>query len=318
MPAAPGAPNQMMGGQQRFPHQQPQVMMGAPQGQMPNPMFMQGQMPGGQGQFPPGYRGGNQQYRQKAGGPGFPGGPPQMVGGGPQMFAQMPMGGMPGAMNMGPGAMGLGGPMPGGGPGGAPPAKREFPVHSLYIGNLSPKTFDLDLYKFFKSRGYAIAGVKVMFSKESRQSRGYGYLNFYAAEEAERCLEGMNNAVIDGKQIVLSKKKDKDFDSKANVLVKNLPKEMDQNALKKLFDEFGTIKSAKLEVFASGESRGFGYVQFETPESARDAIAKLHGTEHGGSKLDVLPHVKKDEREDVGENYTNLFVQNLPQDYTDA
>jgi hypothetical protein len=37
----------------------------------------------------------------------------------------------------------------------------------------------------------------------------------------------MNNAVIDGKQIVLSKKKDKDFDSKANILVKNLPKDMD-------------------------------------------------------------------------------------------
>jgi polyadenylate-binding protein len=224
------------------------------------------------------------------------------------MFAGMPGGGMPGAMGMGPGGMGLAGPVPGGGPGGAPPAKREFPVHSLYIGNLSPKTFDLDLYKFFKARGYAIAGVKVMFSKESRQSRGYGYLNFYAAEEAERCLEGMNNAVIDGKQIVLSKKKDKDFDSKANVLVKNLPKEMDQSALTKLFAEFGTIKSAKLEVFASGESRGFGYVQFETPDSAQSAISKLHGSEHGGSKLDVLPHVKKDEREDVGENYTNLFV----------
>lgn len=83
--------------------------------------------------------------------------------------------------------------------GGAPPAKRDFLVHSLYIGNLSSKTFDLDLYKFFKSNGYAIAGVKVMFNKESRQSRGYGYLNFYAVEEAERCLEGMNNAVIDGK-----------------------------------------------------------------------------------------------------------------------
>lgn len=38
-----------------------------------------------------------------------------------------------------------------------------------------------------------------MFSKESKQSRGYGYLNFYSDEEAQRCLEGMNNAVIDGK-----------------------------------------------------------------------------------------------------------------------
>jgi len=37
-----------------------------------------------------------------------------------------------------------------------------------------------------------------------------------------------------------------------------------------------------------------------------------------GNKIDVLNHVKKDEREDVGENYTNLFVQNLPGDFSDA
>jgi len=115
------------------------------------------------------------------------------------MFATVPMGGMPAVMNMGMGPMSMGGQLQNGMPGGAPPAKRDFLVHSLYIGNLSSKTFDLDLYKFFKSHGYAIAGVKVMFNKESRQSRGYGYLNFYAVEEAERCLEGMNNAVIDGK-----------------------------------------------------------------------------------------------------------------------
>jgi len=39
------------------------------------------------------------------------------------------------------------------------------------------------------------------------------------------------NAVIDGKQIVLNKKKDSDFDSKANLLVRNLPKELDQKGL---------------------------------------------------------------------------------------
>jgi RNA recognition motif-containing protein len=93
----------------------------------------------------------------------------------------------------------MGGQMQTQAPGGAPPVKREFMGYSLYIGNLSPKTFDLDLYKYFKAQGYAIAGVKVMFSKESRQSRGYGYLNFYSDEEAQRCLDGMNNAVIDAK-----------------------------------------------------------------------------------------------------------------------
>jgi polyadenylate-binding protein len=195
--------------------------------------------------------------------------------------------------------------------------KKEFMGVSLYIGNLSPKTFDLDLYKHFKSKGYAIAGVKVMFSKESRQSRGYGYLNFYADEEAQRCLEEMNNAVIDGKQIVLSKKKDKDFDSKANVLVRNLPKEMDQKGLSDLFSKYGNIKSAKLEVFQDGQSRGFGYIQFETQESAEKAIKELNNSNQHGKKIEVQCHVKKEDREEQGEKYTNLFIQNLPHDFSD-
>lgn len=45
----------------------------------------------------------------------------------------------------------------------------------------------------------------------------------------------MNNATIDGKQIVLNKKKDSDFDLKANLVVRNLPKEMNQKELSDLF-----------------------------------------------------------------------------------
>jgi len=65
---------------------------------------------------------------------------------------------------------------------------------------------------------------------------------------------------VDGRQIVLNKKKDSDFDSKANILVRNLPKEIDQKEMSNLFTKYGPVKSCKLEVFANGESRGFGYV----------------------------------------------------------
>lgn len=99
-----------------------------------------------------------------------------------------------------------------------------------------------------------------MFDNESKRSKGFGYLNFYSEEEALRCLEEMNNALIDGKQVILNKKNDSTFDSKANILVRNLPKETDQKELRGLFVEFGNIKSCKLEVYGTGVSRGFGYI----------------------------------------------------------
>lgn len=88
-----------------------------------------------------------------------------------------------------------------------------------------------------------------MFQQETSRSKGFGYLNFNDQEEAERCLREMNNAVIDSKAIVLNKKKDSDFDTKANLIVKNLPKEMTQKELNEMFGAFGQIGSCKLETF---------------------------------------------------------------------
>lgn len=127
----------------------------------------------------------------------------------------------------------------------------------------------------------------------------------------------MNNETINGKQIVLNKKKEQDFDSKANIIVRNLPKNMDQKGLMELFQQYGKIGSCKLEVFTDGNSRGFGYVQFLEQKSADDAIAALKNKMIGENVISVAIHSKKDEREAQSEKFTNLFVRNLPTNYTE-
>lgn len=51
----------------------------------------------------------------------------------------------------------------------APQRRERNTYHSLYIGNLSKETYDLDLYKFFTSRNYKVQSAKVMFDKESNK-----------------------------------------------------------------------------------------------------------------------------------------------------
>lgn len=157
-----------------------------------------------------------------------------------------------------------------------------------------------------------------MFDKDTNKSLGFGYLNFIDEEESKKCMEEMNNQTINGKQIVLNKKKEQDFDSKANVIVRNLPKDIDQKQLMELFKEFGKIGSCKLEVFSDGQSRGFGYIQFLEAKSAEAAIEKLNDTKIGENSISVAVHSKKDDREAQSEKYTNLFVRNLPHDYNEA
>lgn len=78
-------------------------------------------------------------------------------------------------------------------PGGPRPKPEYNNKLSLYIGNLTPTTFDNDLFKFFKNRGYNLRNAQVMLNNETRKSKCYGYLNFYTEDEAQRCLTEQNN-----------------------------------------------------------------------------------------------------------------------------
>lgn len=137
--------------------------------------------------------------------------------------------------------------------------------HSLHVGNLPKDSFyDLDLYKYFSTKGYKLRKAKVVLDRKTSKSYGYGYLTFNIEEEALRCLKEMNNASINGHQIVLSMKQKKDdfksLDEKANILVKNIDKEVKQGELYELFSQFGAIQSCKLESYTDGSSRGFAYI----------------------------------------------------------
>lgn len=188
----------------------------------------------------------------------------------------------------------------------------------MYIGNLTPTTFDNDLFKFFKNKGYSLRNAQVMLNTKTRQSKCFGYLNFYTEDEANRCLTEMNNQVLNGKQIVLNKKKQSNFDTEANIIIRNIAKEMTQAELYDLCKQYGNIVSCKLEVLNNGISKGFAFVQFETKDAAASAIQALNGSSHYGKAIQVLNHSKKEDREDANENFTNLFVKNVPKEFSEA
>ncbi|KAF7830605.1 putative acetyltransferase [Senna tora] len=58
---------------------------------------------------------------------------------------------------------------------------------------------------------------------------------------------------------------------------RNLDKAIDHKALHETFSAFGNILSCKITTDASGQSKGYGFVQFDKEESAQNAIKKLNG-----------------------------------------
>jgi RNA recognition motif-containing protein len=69
--------------------------------------------------------------------------------------------------------------------------------------------------------------------------------------------------------------------------VGNLPYDTNDEGLREIFEEFGTVIDVKVIMDReTGRSRGFGFVEMDD-ESARKAMEELNGREIGGRTLRV-------------------------------
>lgn len=74
----------------------------------------------------------------------------------------------------------------------------------------------------------------------------------------------------------------------SRLFVGGLPWSATSEELTKLFSKAGKVKSATVITDRqTGRSRGFGFVEMETPEENKKAIEKLNGDESLGRKIVV-------------------------------
>ena len=70
--------------------------------------------------------------------------------------------------------------------------------------------------------------------------------------------------------------------------VGNLPYSTTEDDLRETFSPHGTVVSAAvISDRETGRSKGFGFVEMETPESAKAAMEALNGKDFGGRNLVV-------------------------------
>merc|ERR1711899_625573 len=106
-----------------------------------------------------------------------------------------------------------------------------------------------------------------------------------------------------------------------NVFIKNLDKSIDNKAMYDTFSAFGNILSCKVAQDGEGNSKGYGFVHFETEEAAMNAIQKVNGMLLNEKKVFVGRFVPRKEREkELGEKakkFTNVYIKNFGEDLGD-
>jgi RNA recognition motif-containing protein len=86
---------------------------------------------------------------------------------------------------------------------------------NIYVSNLSFNVQDEDLRAFFAEYG-EVSSAKIILDKETRRSRGFGFVEMPNDEEAKKAIEELNGGTVEGRAISVTEARPREERSNNN------------------------------------------------------------------------------------------------------
>ncbi|KAK7343338.1 hypothetical protein VNO77_11998 [Canavalia gladiata] len=201
-----------------------------------------------------------------------------------------------------------------------PEVDPERDQRTVFAYQISLKADERDVYEFF-SRAGKVRDVRLIMDRNSRRSKGVGYIEFYDVmsvpmaialsgqpllgqpvmvkpSEAEKNLVQSTTSVASGPTGLVGP-----YSGGARRLyVGNLHFNMTEADLRRVFEAFGQVELVQLPLDDSGHCKGFGFVQFVRLEDARNAQSLNGQLEIGGRTIKVSAVTDQSGMQEVGGN----------------
>ncbi|XP_052149213.1 uncharacterized protein LOC127767807 isoform X1 [Oryza glaberrima] len=181
---------------------------------------------------------------------------------------------------------------------GEPEADPERDQRTVFAYQLSLKADERDVYEFF-SRAGKVRDVRLIMDRNSRRSKGVGYIEFYDVMSVPMAI-ALSGQLLLGQQVMVkpSEAEKNLVQSNASssgaasggarkLYVGNLHSNITEDQLRQVFEPFGQVELVQLPLDPlTGLCKGFGFVQFARLEDAK-AAQSLNG------QLDIAGRVIK-------------------------
>lgn len=188
--------------------------------------------------------------------------------------------------------------------------KAEQQRRSLFVRSLPATATSESLTELF-SESYPIKHATAVVDAATKQCKGYGFVTFADAEDAQKAKAQFNGHILDGRKLRVELaerrqreeggvakeakvKPERETQAPPKLIVRNLPWTIKgSNQLEKLFQSYGKVKQAYVPRKGPGLMAGFGFVVMRGRKNAEKAIAGVNGKEVDGRTLAVDWSVEK-------------------------
>ncbi|XP_022092207.1 RNA-binding protein 39-like [Acanthaster planci] len=178
-----------------------------------------------------------------------------------------------------------------------PPETRD--ARTVFVMQLSQRVRAKDLEEFFSSVG-KVRDVKIISDRNSRRSKGIGYVEFMSDESVPLAM-GLNNEKLMGVPIVVQPSQaeknrlaqnnqtlQKGGAGPMRLYVGSLHYNITEEMLRGIFEPFGQIDSIQLMTDSElKRSKGYGFITFHDADDAKRALDQLNGFELAGRPMKV-------------------------------
>ncbi|XWS33223.1 hypothetical protein CRYUN_Cryun22dG0062600 [Craigia yunnanensis] len=176
-----------------------------------------------------------------------------------------------------------------------PEADPERDQRTVFAYQMPLKATERDVYEFFSKAG-KVRDVRLIMDRNSRRSKGVGYIEFYDVMSVPMAI-ALSGQLLLGQPVMVKPSEAEKNLAQSNtsgagaggvagpygavdrkLYVGNLHFNMTEMQLRQIFEPFGPVELVQLPLdLETGQCKGFGFVQFAQLEHAKAAQSALNG-----------------------------------------
>ncbi|KAM1006868.1 hypothetical protein COP2_003659 [Malus domestica] len=200
-----------------------------------------------------------------------------------------------------------------------PESDPERDQRTVFAYQICLKADERDVYEFF-SRAGKVRDVRLIMDRNSRRSKGVGYIEFYDAMSVPMAIALSGQPLLGQPVMVKPSEAEKNLVQSTSVVtgpggmigpysggarrlyVGNLHTNIKEDDLRQVFGAFGPVELVQLPHDETNNCKGFGFVQFARLEDARNALSLNGQLEIAGRVIKVSAVTDQAGMQDLGAN----------------